>query len=376
MKKTFVAIGALMAVVVLGTFLGCNPKDVDPPQISIEVRATDSYESSIDGNVIQGVVEIVATVTDNVGVDTVRFFIDDSIQIGPHYNEPDSSTDEYVYEWKVFEIVQDSLDIGLEYTISAKAWDAAGNEGVSGSQTFVVTIDNQAPESPYLMYPNDGKELKVADTILRWQGSDVDLYPIQELVYKVYFGEGSVGNMDSVYSTKTGTVPDTGNWGTALWKQENSYLVPETDYYWKVVATDPYGQSTESETYHFRRGENGTPIKPGPASSPDSSTNTFAPTIDYPDGGEFSILWAPGDPDGDALLHRLYFASEDDVDTTGGVYVSDLGAPFVDDLAGAKYSVTVSRGKMYYWRPMSTDYWGATTDTTGVKAWRFIVAED
>ncbi len=385
MKKTFVAIGVLMVVVVLGTFLACSPKDVDPPQISIEIRATDNYESSIDGNVIQGVVEIVATVTDNVGVDTVRFFIGDSIQIGTHYNEPnDTVNGVYVYEWKVFELVRDSLDIGLEYTISAKAWDGAGNEGVSESQTFVVTIDNQAPESPYMMDPEDDDTVNLVSTMLKWQGSDADLHPIQELVYKVYFGEGSAGNMDSVYSTKKGTVPDTGNWATPLWDRDITYLVPETDYYWKVVATDPYGQSTESETYHFERGANGIPDYPRASTSLDS----FGAVIDIPEDGTFKLTWTSTDPNGDALTHRVYFASEDEVDITDKVFVYELGDPInpvIDtfgrsELAVAEYTVQVSPGVQYYWRPISTDFWGATPSFAApednIAAWSFTVAEE
>jgi len=377
MKKTFVAIGALMAVVVLGTFLGCNPKDVTPPQISIEVRATDSYESSIDGNVIQGVVEIVATVTDNVGVDTVRFFIGDSIQIGPHYNEPnDTVNGVYVYKWKVFELVRDSLDIGLEYTISAKAWDGAGNEGVSGSQTFVVTIDNQAPESPYMMDPEDDDTVNLASTILKWQGNDLDSFPIQELVYKVYFGEGSAGNMDSVYSTKKGTVPDIGNWATPLWDRDITYLKPETDYYWKVVVTDPYGQLTESEIYHFERGPNGIPGYPKVTPSFDS----FGAVIDMPEDGAFKLTWASTDPNGDALTHFVYFAPEDEVDITDEVFVYELGSAKDTLLAAAEYTVQVSAGVKYYWRPISTDFWGATppfaASEDSIAAWSFTVAEE
>ena len=47
MKKTFVVLGTLMLVVVMGVFVGCKPEDTTPPEISITVKATDNYRSEL-----------------------------------------------------------------------------------------------------------------------------------------------------------------------------------------------------------------------------------------------------------------------------------------------------------------------------------------
>lgn len=361
MKKTFVVLGTLMLVVVMGVFVGCKPEDTTPPEISITVKATDNYRSELFSDSIKGIVEVVATATDDVGVDTVRFFVND-LQVGPHYNEPnDTVNDKYVYQWQTQE-----LEDNVVYTISAKAYDAAGNEGVSEALSYLIRIPNDPPNKADLLIPTDEATVKTASVILRWQGSDPDEYPVQELTYVVWFGEGSSNNMTLVYETGKGTVPDTGSWGTSQWEHEPPYLHPEWDYYWMILTRDPYGLETESEVFHFARDTNRTPSTYGP-----TPPDTFAP-IDPPAGDSLKLLWRPNDPDGDPLTYDLYFAPDPEKDE---VFVSDLEL-IADSLAAAEYSVEVSAGVTYYWRSVPTDLWEATQDTTGLKAWRFVVSEE
>lgn len=374
MKKASMAVIGLILVVVMGVFLGCKPKDETPPEVTIRVEPTSNYESEIDGDVIKGVVKVIATATDDVGVDTVRFFVND-VQVGPHYTEPTGEGEnEYVYTWQTQELVHDSTDNNLLYTVSAKAYDASRNEGISNTLSFYVQIINDAPNSAELLRPTHNDTLQQVSVILKWQGSDSDRYPTQELTYEVYFGEGSAGNIKLVNQTTNGTAPDTGNWGTLQWEERDPpYLVPHTHYYWMVLTIDPYGLLSYSDTFHFERGANRAPYFPVVSSPPDSSN----PLIDFPAGGELKLLWTPQDPDGDVMTHTLYFASEDEVDT-GTVFVSDLGPPEADSLDDPNHTVDVSRGVKYYWRPISTDYWGATPPIApedSVKAWSFTVAD-
>lgn len=362
MKKTFVVLGTLMLVVVMGVFVGCKPEDTTPPEISITVKATDNYRSELFSDSIKGIVDVIATATDDVDVDTVRFFVNDE-HVGQPMTEPNGEGEnEYVYKWQTQE-----LEDNVVYTISAKAYDAARNEGVSETLSYLIRVPNDPPNKADLLIPTDEATVKTASVILRWQGSDPDEYPVQELTYVVWFGEGSASNMDSVYYTKSATVPDTGSWGTSQWEHEPTYLHPEWDYYWMILTRDPYGLETESEVFHFARDTNRTPSTYGPA-PPD----TFAP-IDPPPGGSLKLLWSPNDPDGDPLTYDFYFAPYPEKDTT--VFVSDLEL-IADSLAAAEYSVQVSAGVSYYWRPVPTDLWGATDDTTGLKAWRFVVGEE
>ncbi|MCK4232646.1 hypothetical protein KAX21_06830 [candidate division WOR-3 bacterium] len=362
MKKVSVAVIVLVLVVGMGAFVGCKPEDTEPPEISIVVQSTDNYRSEIDGDVIKGVAKVIATATDDVGVDTVKFFVNDEY-VGSYLTEPTGgSENEYVYEWQTQE-----LEDSVVYIISAKAYDAAVNEGVSESLSYLIRIPNDPPNKANLMAPENDKTLQLASLIMKWQGSDPDKYPKQELTFEVWFGEGSPGNIKLVYETNKGTVPDTGSWGTSQWDKDPPYLRPETHYYWMILTRDPYGQESESEVFHFERGENRVPAAYSP-----TPPDTFVP-IDPPASGFVKLLWRPNDLDGDPLIYDLYFAPDPEKDT---VFVSDLGAPVADSLETAEYSVEVSAGVTYYWYPVPTDLWGATKDTTGLKAWRFVVGEE
>jgi hypothetical protein len=361
MKKASVAVIGLVLVVGMGVFVGCKPEDTEPPEISITVKATDNYRSELFSDSIKGIVDVVATATDDVGVDTVKFFVNDEY-VGSYLTEPTGgSENEYVYTWQTQEL-KDSV----EYSISAAAYDAAGNADTSDALTYLIRIPNDPPDPAYLMTPPNDDTLKQASVILKWQGSDPDRYPKQELSYEVWFGEGSPGNIKLVYETNKGTVPDTGSWGTSQWDKDPPYLRPETHYYWMILIRDPYGQEAESEVFHFARDTNRTPSTSSP--SPDTS----AP-IDPPASGSVKLLWRPNDPDGDPLTYDLYFAPDPGKDP---VFVSDLGASVADSLAAAEYSVEVSAGVTYYWRPVPTDLWEATQDTTGLRAWRLAVREE
>ncbi|TKJ42050.1 hypothetical protein CEE36_07450 [candidate division TA06 bacterium B3_TA06] len=362
MKKTFVVLGALMLVVVMGVFVGCKPEDTTPPEISITVKATDNYRSELFSDSIKGIVEVIATATDDVGVDTVRFFVNDE-HVGQPMTEPNGEGEnEYVYKWQTQE-----LEDNVVYTIGAKAYDAARNEGVSNSLSYLIRIPNDPPNKANLMTPENDKTLQLASLILKWQGSDPDKYPKQELTFEVWFGEGSSGKMELVNMATKGTYPDTGSWGTLEWEHDPPYLHPEQDYYWMILSRDPYGQGTESDIYHFARGTNRVPSAYSP-----TPPDTFVP-IDPPASGFVKLLWRPDDPDGDPLTYDLYFAPDPEKDT---VFVSDLGK--LDSLmTAAEYSVEVSAaGVTYYWYPVPTDLWEATQDTTGLKAWRFVVGEE
>jgi len=364
MKKASVAVIVLVLVVGMGVFVGCKPEDTEPPEISIVVQSTDNYRSEIDGDVIKGVAKVIATATDDVGVDTVKFFVNDEY-MGSYLTVPTGgSENEYVYEWQTQEL-KDSV----VYTISAKAYDAAGNEGVSNSLSYLIRIPNDPPNKANLLIPTDEATVKTASVILRWQGSDPDKYPKQELTFEVWFGEGSPGKMELVSMATKGTYPDTGSWGTLEWKRkpDTTYIRPEQDYYWMILSRDPYGQETESDIYHFARGENRVPSVYSP-----TPPDTFVP-IDPPASGFVKLLWRPNDLDGDPLTYDLYFAPDPEKDT---VFVSDLGATVANSLETAEYSVEVSAGVTYYWYPVPTDLWGATKDTTGLKPWRFVVGEE
>lgn len=365
MKKACMAVIGLMVVVVMGVFVGCKPKDTTPPTVSIVVEPTTEYESEIDGNVIKGVAKVIATATDDVGVEEVIFFVNDAYVWQPMAHSDEDTTvtaegDEYTFFWQTQE-----LEDSVMYSIRAAAYDEAGNADTSEALTYLIRIPNEPPDPAELLRPVDDNVLSRASVELRWRGSDPDRYPTQELIYDVYFGE-SASNLERVADSLP-DVPGTDTFVTWNTSQiEDFYLVPETDYYWMILTKDPYGLETESEVFHFERGENRSPSLGATPVPGDTDM-----VIDYPEGGELKLLWTITDPDGDPVTYDLYFGVDPGTDP---VYMADLSI-IANDLESSDYEVQVSAETVYYWRPLATDLWGAHADPSAVKAWSITVNE-
>jgi len=96
-------------------------KDITPPTVSITSPAA--------GANINGVVAITATASDDVGVTKVEYYENGTLMTA-------GNVPPYAYNWDTR-----SLPSG-NYTLTAKAYDAAGNTGISN---VVVTVDTIAP---------------------------------------------------------------------------------------------------------------------------------------------------------------------------------------------------------------------------------------
>ncbi|MGB3478299.1 MAG: Ig-like domain-containing protein, partial [bacterium] len=85
--------------------------------------------SPADGSVVSATVVINIDATDNDAVDSVQIYIDADLVVT-------DTTEPYSYSWNTDSIQQDSSS----HNLSAKAYDAAENEGVS--DTITVTVFN------------------------------------------------------------------------------------------------------------------------------------------------------------------------------------------------------------------------------------------
>jgi len=104
------------------------------------VRPTVSVTSPANGATISGTISVSATATDNVGVTRVDFLINGSVA-------GTSSSSPYTYSWN-------TSGLSGSQTISAKAYDAAGNVGVSPSVSVTVPV-SIPPDSGSLTVYND-----------------------------------------------------------------------------------------------------------------------------------------------------------------------------------------------------------------------------
>lgn len=98
--------------------------DVIPPQVTITFPL---IASSVNNSVT-----LSATATDNVGVSKVEFYVNGTL----HSTD---TTDPYAFTWNTSAIANGT------YTLSAKAYDAAGNVGQSAGVTITVNNDKTPP---------------------------------------------------------------------------------------------------------------------------------------------------------------------------------------------------------------------------------------
>ena len=151
-------------------------------------------------------ITITAEATDSRGMQKVEFLIDGQL-------EHTDSSSPYQYEW-------DTSDEAGNHTITAKAYDEAGNTGLS-DVVDVIIIETGMPVAPYDPYPSDNATDVSTSVTLSWSCSDPDDDP---LTYDVYFGTSSNPTLVSSGQSVTSYNPGT--------------LNEETTYYWKIVASD------------------------------------------------------------------------------------------------------------------------------------------
>ena len=126
----------------------------------------------------------------------------------------------------------DDLDYSQTYYWKIVAKD--GHDNSTESQIWMFVTLNRAPALPIDPSPEDGSEDLDVDITLNWSCSDPEDDP---LIYDVYFGTSDTPPLVN---------PD---------QEQNSYSPEEMTfretYYWKIVAKDDHGNSTEGPTWTF-----------------------------------------------------------------------------------------------------------------------------
>ncbi len=214
-------------------------------------------------------------------------------------------------------------------------WTVSTNDdyeesAVSDTASFLLNIANDAPATFALMYPTDTSEVTTTLPTLLWQSS-TDPDPIDTVRYMVLFGS-TIPDLESFYTD------------TVTSYQFTTELEDNTDYFWRVIAEDLNGASTENNGSYQTFRVNTANDLPGDfalISPEDESVVTdLTPTL----------YWeVPVDPDDRSRSIVSYYVY---LDTA-----SSLTAVIPDTVTTNSYTPTVNllEDAMYYWKIEAVD---------------------
>ncbi len=168
------------------------------------------------------------------------------------------------------------------------AWDNHGASKAGQVWDFTTMyVPNNPPYTPSNPMPQNGATGVDINTNLSWTGGDPD--PGDTVTYDVYFGTTNPPPLVAV--GHAGTTYDPGTLGDL------------TTYYWKIVAWDNRGASTEGPLWDFTTA----PVPNQPPYTPQSPT-----PINHASGVGINanLQWIGGDPDGgDTVTYDVYFGT-------------------------------------------------------------------
>jgi hypothetical protein len=110
---------------------------------------TVSLTSPASGSTVSGTVAVTASASDNVGVSRVEFYVNNVLQTT-------STSSPYTFSWNTTSLINGS------YTLSAKAYDAAGNVGTSSN---VSVTSNNAVIAPTVSVTSPSSGSTVSGTV-------------------------------------------------------------------------------------------------------------------------------------------------------------------------------------------------------------------
>jgi len=224
------------------------------------------------------------------------------------------------HQWALLEMYTNNLWYYEKYEMFE--WGALwGNPDLG--MTYVPG-QNLPPNTPSNPDPWDGEWGVDADADLSWDCTDPNNDP---LTYDVYFGTSSSPPLVSSGQSSNSYDPGTMTAGQL--------------YYWKIVAEDDEGESTEGPTWSFTVWINSPPNQP---SNPNPING--AKEVDI----ETDLSWMCSDPDGQTLVYDVYLEANDQ---SPDVLVSyHQSQPYYDPPDPLEYDTH------YWWRIVAWDTYG------------------
>jgi thermitase len=173
-------VNAYKAVLAAGT----ATTDTTPPSVSISNPA--------NGGTVAGTIQVQGTATDNVGVTTIRFYVDNQVVTT-------ASSSPFSFSWNSVNVANGT------HTLQVTASDAAGN---IGSATVFVNINNQiatnnTPPLVAIVSPTTGASLSTV-TGVQITASATDNVAVSQVSFYI----------DNVLKCTDSSAPYTCNWNT------------------------------------------------------------------------------------------------------------------------------------------------------------------
>ncbi|MFH0881906.1 MAG: FG-GAP-like repeat-containing protein, partial [bacterium] len=203
------------------------------------------------------------------------------------------------------------------------AKDSYGNPSTSSTWTF-TTVQNYAPTEPDSPYPDDFASGVAVNVQLGWLAStDAEGETVSYVVL-----------LDTLSSP-----------ATQVMAGDSTHFNPgglayDTQYFWKVIASDTYGNSTDGSEWTFTTVLNDAPTTPDNPTPEDLASDVAIDTL---------LSWAAStDAEGETILYDVYF---DTVSSSLEQVVSD-GDSTTFDPGLLAYDQT------YYWYVVAKDSYG------------------
>ncbi|HEC77405.1 MAG TPA: PKD domain-containing protein, partial [Thermoplasmatales archaeon] len=169
-----------------------------------------------------------------------------------------------------------------KFYIKAKARDIHGAESDWSDFSIINITENHPPYIPHSENPINNSSNVDIESNLSWTGGDPD----GDIVYyDVYFGKENTFKRVSTHQMETSYDPE--------------FLVPDTQYYWQVIAWDEYGIPTLGPIWTFHTAGNNPPQTPnipcGPIKGLIGETYCYTTSAIDPDGDEIQFEFDWGD---------------------------------------------------------------------------------